>query len=223
MNLPLIPPYSACVAHSAEVHENETLHAWQDTTLKAGTLVRVQEHEPEDYSFAVFIEGKVKGELVKGYVDRRALRPVSYFISGHLDLTQAEFVEHYRPQIDKAVAEGASFVVGDARGTDVMAMLYLAGIRARVGQTASVTVFHMLVKPRHNAGFPLRGGFKTDDERDAAMTAHSQRDIAWVRPGRERSGTAKNIARRQLLNQAADEHLFEILDDIAAKEGSSPV
>ena len=208
MNLPLTPPYFACVAHSAEVHENETLHAWQDTTLKAGTLVRVQEHEPEDYSFAVFIEGKVKGELVKGYVDRRALRPVSYFISGHLDLTQAEFDEHYEPHIWTAVMEGASFVVGDARGADLLAQGCLKDL------CADVTVFHMLDKPRHNAGFPLRGGFISDDERDAAMTAHSQRDIAWVRPGRERSGTARNLARRGLLNQAADEHLIEILDSM---------
>jgi hypothetical protein len=140
----------------------------------------------------------------------------TYFISGHLDLTQAEFTEHYKPRIDVAIAEGASFVVGDARGTDAMAMLYLANIRAG---TASVTVFHMLTEPRHNASFPTCGGFKTDDERDAAMTAASNADIAWVRPGREKSGTARNLARRSLLNQAADEHLFEVLDDVASKEG----
>ena len=29
-----------------------------------------------------------------------------------------------------------------------------------------------------------------------AMTAASSRDIAWVRPGRERSGTARNLRRR---------------------------
>ncbi len=28
------------------------------------------------------------------------------------------------------------------------------------------------------------------------MTAASTEDLAWVRPGREKSGTAKNLARR---------------------------
>lgn len=32
--------------------------------------------------------------------------------------------------------------------------------------------------------------------RDEALTAASTFDIAWVRPGRERSGTARNLQRR---------------------------
>lgn len=142
---------------------------------------------------------------------------ITYFISGHLDLTQAEFDEHYLPRIREAWGAGGSFVVGDAQGADLLAQGCLKDL------CADVTVFHMLEKPRHCKGHPTHGGFTSDAERDAAMTAHSQRDIAWVRPGRERSGTAVNLARRKLLEQAADEHLFEILDDIKAKEGSSPV
>jgi hypothetical protein len=34
------------------------------------------------------------------------------------------------------------------------------------------------------------------DECDASMTKHSNFDIAWIRPGREDSHTAKNIKRR---------------------------
>lgn len=49
----------------------------------------------------------------------------TYFISGHLDLTDAEFQEHYVPRIDAALAEESAFVVGDARGCDRMAQLYL--------------------------------------------------------------------------------------------------
>jgi hypothetical protein len=55
----------------------------------------------------------------------------------------------------------------------------------------------MLEKPRNNVGgFPTIGGFGSDDARDAAMTAASDADIAWVRPGRTSSGTAANLARR---------------------------
>jgi hypothetical protein len=61
-----------------------------------------------------------------------------------------------------------------------------------------VTVFHMFTAPRNNVGgFPTRAGFASDRERDEAMTAASTADIAWVRPGREKSGTAKSLARRK--------------------------
>ena len=54
--------------------------------------------------------------------------------------------------------------------------------------------------PRFNCGWPTIGGFKSDEERDRAMTLASSVDIAWVRPGKENSCTAKNIERRKELN-----------------------
>jgi hypothetical protein len=130
------------------------------------------------------------------------------FISGHRDLTQDEFNEHYVPLIDKAIAEGCDFVVGDARGADTMAQVYLAYRWIICG--CKVTVFHMSDSPRVNKDrFPTRGGYQSDDERDAAMTAASDFDIAWVRSGYEDSGTAQNIARRK--KQAArDEKIDQI-------------
>lgn len=114
-----------------------------------------------------------------------------HFISGHLDLTEAEFAEHYAPRIRAAAEGGDTFVVGDARGTDSIAQRLLRDLGARA------TVYHMFHAPRHNEGFPAVGGFANDDERDAAMTAASDADLAWVRPGREKSGTAKNLKRRK--------------------------
>jgi hypothetical protein len=113
-----------------------------------------------------------------------------YFVSGHLDLTEREFQDHYQPQLDRALEEDARFVVGDARGADQKAQVYLAT------RTSKVTVYHMFESPRNNAGFPTKGGFTSDGSRDACMTKDSTKDIAWVRPGRERSGTQKNIQRR---------------------------
>jgi hypothetical protein len=116
----------------------------------------------------------------------------TYFISGHLDLSMDEFREHYAPRLDAAIADDAAFVVGDAKGCDFMAQLYLWDARA-----LRVQVFHMLTSPRNNVGgFSAVGGFTSDADRDAAMTASSDADIAWVRPGRERSGTAANLVRR---------------------------
>jgi hypothetical protein len=116
------------------------------------------------------------------------------YISGHLDLTPAEFEAHYRPAIDEALARGESFVVGDARGADMMAQKYL------LGKTTAVVVYHMFTGPRNNVGFPTLGGFESDEARDARMTLDSDQDIAWVRPGREKSGTQKNLERRQQRN-----------------------
>jgi hypothetical protein len=116
------------------------------------------------------------------------------FISGHLDLTAAEFEEHYRLEIDLALARGDGFVVGDARGADTMAQTYL------LGKTEAVVVYHMFDRPRNNCGFPTVGGFESDDARDCRLSVDSDRDIAWVRPGRERSGTQQNLDRRKLSN-----------------------
>lgn len=117
---------------------------------------------------------------------------MTYFISGHLDLTAAEFEAHYRPALDAALAVGAAFVVGDARGADALAQNHL------LGKTTAVVVYHMFADPRHNAGFPTVGGFTSDASRDERMTADSGADIAWVRPGREKSGTQRNVDRRGL-------------------------
>jgi hypothetical protein len=119
------------------------------------------------------------------------------YISGHLDLTCGEFAEHYGILLKDAILQNHEFVVGDARGTDLLAQACLAEF------TNKVTVYHMFDSPRNNVGhFKTVGGFETDDARDAAMTNASDYDIAWVRPGREKSGTAKNIKRRQTMLKA---------------------
>lgn len=115
---------------------------------------------------------------------------VTYFISGHLDLTKEEFEEHYVPMFDAALVAGSEFVVGDARGADAMAQQYLHG------KTSLVRVYHMFDRPRNNAGFETVGGLKSDEARDQAMTIASNADIAWFRIGREDSGTARNVKRR---------------------------
>jgi len=119
------------------------------------------------------------------------------YISGHLDVTVDEFKDHYVPLIDKALQEGHEFVVGDARGADALAQQYLKDKYFTPPETAPVRVYHMFNKPRNNVGFKAVGGFKSDVERDVAMTYVSNYDIAWVRLGREQSGTAKNIQRRK--------------------------
>lgn len=112
------------------------------------------------------------------------------FVSGHLDLDQVEFDYYYIPRID--IHDDARYVVGDARGADSLFQAYAAHY------ALDVTVYHMLESPRNNHGsFKTVGGFITDEERDSAMTEASDEDLAWVREGREASGTAKNLSRRK--------------------------
>lgn len=116
-----------------------------------------------------------------------------YFISGHRDLTWEEFAKWHTPAISRVRRAGARFVV--AEGADRMAQDYLlaCGV-APIG----ITVYHMLKSPRYLANESIRtvGGFTSDTERDEAMTKNSDYDIAFIRKGRETSGTAQNILRR---------------------------
>lgn len=112
------------------------------------------------------------------------------FVSGHLDITKEEFADNYVPTLQQALNDGCTFVVGDARGADTYGQVWLNLHKA------NVVVYHMFTTPRTTVGFPLKGGFEDDLSRDQAMTKDSDFDIAWVRPGRESSGTAENLKRR---------------------------
>jgi hypothetical protein len=119
---------------------------------------------------------------------------MKYFISGHRDITKDEF-ELYRATIKDAIEndQDVEFVVGDYEGVDIMAQEYLKELNYN-----KVTVYHMFTSPRNIASdnFMLRGGFTSDEERDAAMTRDSDMDIAFLRKGKRNSGTAQNIIRR---------------------------
>lgn len=127
------------------------------------------------------------------------MKKVCYFISGHGNITFEEWLEHYKPLIDQALQEEACFIIGDFRGVDTLSMEYLKD------KTTSVTITHCFSSARYKVdiadllsnGWQYVGGFANDIERDAYMTENSDIDIAWIRVGREKSGTAKNIKRRK--------------------------
>jgi hypothetical protein len=127
------------------------------------------------------------------------------FISGPTDLTKEEFDAHYAPAIRATVTMGCSFVVGDATGTDFQAQRFLRKSCGVLPGSGRVTVFHTSERPRHSfgsgygtndpnlpkgqwsgkrGGYPLRGGFLTDEARDSAMLAASDGAITWRRPQR---------------------------------------
>lgn len=129
---------------------------------------------------------------------KREIINSTYFISGHRDITEAEFEINYQPVIDNILEENpyAYFVVGDYYGLDIMAQNYLMDIKNI--DPDRITVYHMKDAPRNiNPKVILtKGGFDSDEERDAEMTRNSAEDIAFVRDNTKLSGTAQNILRR---------------------------
>lgn len=120
-----------------------------------------------------------------------------FFISGHRDITSAEFNILYKPAIQKAIADyDAFFIMGDYEGADIMAQNYL--VNELNYDINKITVFHignapMNINPKIINRVPNYGD---DIARDSAMTKHSDYGIAFVRVGKENSGTAQNILRR---------------------------
>ena len=135
----------------------------------------------------------------------------TFFVSGHVDLSEEQFTAHYTKPLTAAMAERAAFVVGDSQGADIMAQRYIA---AR-SSAAEVTVYHLGSTPEcveESSAVSTRGGFATHDDKDAAMTGASDVDIAWVRSPEEQlalygenyvTGTEKNILRREAAQAAA--------------------
>jgi hypothetical protein len=105
-------------------------------------------------------------------------RPI-YFISGPVDITQNEFEQYYKHQIEKAcITPYAKFVIGDSNGVDKMAqeMLYFYGCDHNV-----VTIYYVKTKPfsdpKNNIGNWPAKPFKNHNERNAAITRDSTEDI----------------------------------------------
>src|SRR5271156_2324476 len=110
------------------------------------------------------------------------------FISGHVDLSQAEFQSYYSSAIDQALNDGDHFVIGSARGADSYALKYLI---AKNIDPQKITVYLYEKNPNrvaelaahyHQLKIKLRDGYNSCTSRDAQMTRDSSYDIAWVRP-----------------------------------------
>lgn len=124
-----------------------------------------------------------------------------YFVSGHRDLTMEEFEEHYAPLIETVLKEDiwAEFIVGDWEGCDTIFVEYMISKRS-YPDIVVTCVENPRIKPFGEDLFHYCKTYSklcnTYDECDAFMTQESDFDIAWIRPGRENSHTAKNIKRR---------------------------
>ena len=135
------------------------------------------------------------------------------FVSGHVDIDETEFLAHYADRLDAAIAAGHSFVLGNAQGTDTLALRYLL---SALGQEADARVrvaFYSAYMQPSDYDIPpaalIPQTFTSNAKRDAYLTQISDYDIAWVRSeaasralygdkyrASRVSGTQKNLLRR---------------------------
>lgn len=127
---------------------------------------------------------------------------MTYFVSGHRDLTSEEFARHYKFWIKTVLDNNpfAAFVVGDWEGCDTMFVEYLLSLPREMPDVDLYCVESPKMKPFgedvtnfENIRIHIKRSY---DVCDRTMTKLSDFDIAWVRPGREDSHTATNIKRR---------------------------
>lgn len=152
-----------------------------------------------------------------------------YFISGHRDLSYKDFEKYYVPVLIDILSYESYpvFVVGDCDGVDKFAMDYIYNHAC----CAELHIYHMFETPRNTPNkydtyyfddnleledndsieVTFIGGFKSDEERDSAMTKNSDCDIAFIKDNRWNSGTAQNIKRRHEISN----NLFNSPDNIS--------
>lgn len=129
------------------------------------------------------------------------------FISGHIDLPEGQFLEHYQTALDTAIAAHDEFILSNAGGADSLALQYLL---QHAVEPSRITIY-IHTPPEHrqknsNATIRAIDGLRTENatlekyrkqglnvrvingwhtQRDAAMTAASDYDILWVRSDEE--------------------------------------
>ncbi|VBB17917.1 hypothetical protein YASMINEVIRUS_380 [Yasminevirus sp. GU-2018] len=108
----------------------------------------------------------------------------TYFISGHVNLTEDEFKLHYKKRLDDLImTKNDKIVVGNANGADKMSFDYLVD---NAYPPNLITVFHYgSGVPRSyyvSKGVNVIDGFDSYTKRDSHMTNNSDADILWIRP-----------------------------------------
>ncbi|KAJ3531522.1 hypothetical protein NM208_g8845 [Fusarium decemcellulare] len=110
-------------------------------------------------------------------------------ISGHIDISDSEFATYYHGLIDEAIANGDRFILGDASGTDQLALDYI--LQRDPTATARITVYASradrckALQDRNIDAVLVKAlqkrsrGRQRHLERDAEMTNASDYDILW--------------------------------------------
>ena len=142
----------------------------------------------------------------------------TYFVSGHLDLTDSEFKDQYVPLLLEIYGTECTFVMGNAPGADTKTLRWLLNDAKIEPSRISIYAYSKNVKKleqdiqlfkKLGVQIVLDAAWQSATDRDAAMTRASTHDIAWVRSKEEQqkllgkkydpnwiTGTQANLIRR---------------------------
>lgn len=125
-------------------------------------------------------------------------------ISGQMSVTKDQFNKYYKPRIDSFIKDNknekpVTFLVGGAKGTDMLAQEYL---RDKVGDGKVRVIVNDIIGEYNVLDKKSYGHVAVCSkftERDAYMTCNSSDDIAFITADEKSigSGTFTNIVRRQ--------------------------
>lgn len=136
----------------------------------------------------------------------------SVYVTGHRDLTAAEFEEHYVPQLAARLCPACpkcgghqTVVVGHrpaqtGLACDACNWLWAGDrvnflVRADDADNRADTLAVVWLQARGAVVDLLSCAGYSDDEFDAIALARSSATLGWVRPGREGDRVARNLAR----------------------------
>lgn len=120
----------------------------------------------------------------------------SVFISGNLDLSDKQFMQYYMPILTELAKEDfVYFNLSDDEGCSEMSQILLNKLLIDRNR---VTIYCIGDTPKHyvSENFVCFHGFKTLEERNAAMTLASNNDLHVILPGKGSSSIKDNLCRR---------------------------
>lgn len=120
----------------------------------------------------------------------------SVFISGNIDLNEKLFIQYYMPYLTELVKdENTYFNISDDSGCSEMVQVLLD---KTVTDKSRINIFCIGEYPRIKVSEEsvCFWGFKTLEERNAAMTLSSNLDLHIIFPGKGKSMVEKNLNRR---------------------------
>jgi hypothetical protein len=120
------------------------------------------------------------------------------YIFGNGNLSFQDFMSYYQEPLEPYLNDNdVSFIVGDFRGVDTLVMELLKT------NSENVTIYHLFEAVRYLpdkyktkvGAWKLRGGFRTDEERDNAMIACCTHflGVDFNSSQKRESGTSRNL------------------------------
>lgn len=119
------------------------------------------------------------------------------FVSGNIDMDEKKYLQYYYYPMEFLLQseEPIHFVLSDDDGCAAMTQVLL---KQHMKENHSVSIFGCGDDPVNyvDQRFVYVGGFQTLEERDAAMTFISNKDLHVVLEGKGRSAVEHNVIRR---------------------------